>query len=98
MNISKTEENGVMTVKVDGWLDIQSNREFAEFMSQIPVQEKLILDLDGLEYISSSGIREIVAVILRQPQGTFSIINVQPAVMSVFELINLGKKVPITAK
>lgn len=98
MKIDKIIENGVTTVRLEGWLDIQSNKEFAAFASELPVQEKLVLDLGGLEYISSSGIREIISLILRQPEGSFSIINVQPAVMSVFKMIGLGKKVPISEK
>ncbi len=98
MNITKEKQGDALVVKADGWLDVQSNREFAEFMNVIPVQEKLILDLEGLEYISSAGIREIVAIILKQPAGTFSIINVNATVMAVFEMIGLQKKVSIQTK
>ena len=98
MKISKSMRGKALIVRVEGWLDIESNREFADFMKGIPVQEELILDFSELEYISSSGIREIVALIHRQPEGTFSITGVNQNVMAVFEMIGLNEKVPITAK
>ncbi len=98
MNIIKDEQADVLVVKVEGWLDIQSNREFAQQMRDLPTQKKLVLDLEGLEYISSSGVREIVDIILRMPEGNFSIINVNENVMSVFKIIGLDKKVMITSK
>ncbi|MDO4478231.1 MAG: STAS domain-containing protein [Lachnospiraceae bacterium] len=96
MKVTKELTDKTMIVKVEGWLDIQSNKEFAAFMSEIPVQEKLVMDFQNLEYISSSGIREIVSVVLRQPEGTFSIINVSPSIKSVFEMIGLDKKISIS--
>ncbi len=95
MKITKEERENQLIVKVEGWLDIQSNQEFAAYMGEIPVQEKLVLDLQGLEYISSSGVREIVGIILRQPKGSFSIINVNENVMSVFKIIGLDEKIEI---
>ncbi len=95
MKITKEAQGNQLIVKVDGWLDIQSNQEFAAYMREIPVQEKLVLDFGGLEYISSSGVREIVEIILRQPKGSFSIINVNENVMSVFKIIGLDQKAEI---
>lgn len=98
MEITKECEGNEMTVKVTGWLDIQTNTELAAFMNDIPVQEKLVLDLSELECISFSGIREIVKIVKRQPQGTFSIVGVNPTVMEVFQMIGFDKKMSITAK
>ncbi len=95
MRIEKIDQGDTLVVKVEGWLDIQSNREFAEEMRELPLEKKLVMDLQNLEYISSSGIREIVDIILRMPEGCFSIINANENVLGVFQMIGLDKKVPI---
>ncbi len=52
---------------------------------------KLItLDLAGLEYISSAGIRVVFKAKkqLQQRGGSFTIMNLQPQIRKVFEIIN----------
>ena len=66
MNISKTEDNGTLTVKVSGWLDVQTTPELRAFLDGLPQARDLIFDFEELEYISSAGIREVVAAYRRQ--------------------------------
>lgn len=96
MKISKSMQGSTLVVNVEGWLDIESNRQFADFIKDIPVQEKIVLDFSGLEYISSSGIREIVKLIHRQPEGSISIINANKTIMSVLEMIGLNELISVT--
>ena len=59
MNIFTTEENGVVTARLEGRLDTAASMEVApefEFLNQKAAQT-VILDCKELSYISSSGLR-----------------------------------------
>ena len=51
MNIVIEKENGIVTARLEGRLDTPASLEVA------PQMEALQADADGLEYISSSGLR-----------------------------------------
>ena len=99
MNITKTEDNGTVTVTVSGWLDVQTTPELRAFLSELPPSRDLIFDFEELEYISSAGIREVVAAYRRQQQtgGTFAIVKVNPDVMNVFTMTGLHRKISISS-
>lgn len=100
MKITKTMENNKVTLFVEGWLDTQSSPELAGEIRELSDPESLILDFEKLEYISSSGLREVVSAYkkMKSVGGDFAVINVSSEVMDVFRLTSFDKKLDIRAK
>ena len=98
MTITKTEENGRIILKVDGWLDVQTTAELHAYIEGLPASKELVLDFEGLEYISSSGVREVIAAYRRQKEANaeFRVINVSSDVMDVFSMTGIDKKINIS--
>lgn len=100
MTITKTMENNVVVLSVEGWLDTLSAPELGKVVKSLPDTEGLILDFDRLEYISSSGLREVISAYKKMKSGnrTFSVIHVCSEVMDVFQLTGFVGKIDIRAK
>lgn len=99
MTITKVEDGNKITVKMEGWLDTQAAPELKAFMTEIEAEE-IVFDFDDVEYMASSGLREVVAAYKKQNEAgkTFSVINVNDEIMSVFSLTKVDKKINIKAK
>ena len=100
MTINRIEENGTITLQLDGWLDTISSPELGAVVDEITEAAAIILDFEKVEYISSSGLRQVVACTrkARELNAAFSVINVGAEVMSIFQLTGLYKKIDITGK
>lgn len=100
MTINKKIENKTAILFVEGWLDTQSSPELGNEIDSLCDIDNLILNFEKLEYISSSGLRQVISAYkkITSSGGTFSIINVRSEVMDVFSLTGLDKKLDISAK
>ncbi len=98
MEITKKEQDGKIIVRPEGWLDVQTTPELHAFMEELPPVKDLVFDFEGVEYISSSGVREVVAAYRRQQEaeGSFCVINVSPDLMDVFSMTGITRKISIT--
>lgn len=94
MNILKTMNNDQLTVALEGWLDTQSAPELGAALENLGDINSLVLDFQKLEYISSSGLRQVIAAFKKAKDSDidFSIVNVGDEVMSVMSLTGLDKK------
>lgn len=61
MTITKTMENNKVILAVEGWLDTKSSPELGKEIDALSEVKELVLDFDRLEYIASSGLREVLA-------------------------------------
>ena len=97
MTITKQNDENSTILKLDGWLDITTTQELHDYLQSLEPAQSLIFDFSGLEYISSAGVREIVASYHTQKgkEGTFKVINVNPEVYDVFEMTGLIRKIDI---
>ena len=88
MNINIEKENGVTLLKVEGRLDTTTAPELEKAINnEGEALEKLVLDFKGVEYISSAGLRVILAAQKKMnAQGSMELINVSEAVMDIFEM------------
>ena len=86
IEIKKNVENTV--VEIVGRLDTTTAPSLETTISQdIGYTKNLILDLKGLEYISSAGLRVLLATQKKMKNvGTMKVINVCESVMEVFEI------------
>ena len=84
--MKSTLENGVLTIYPEGRIDTnnaaEAQSEFAKIVGENEFKE-LVLDFDGLSYLSSAGLR--VMLKLKKDNPSLKIINVIPEVYEVFE-------------
>ena len=88
-----------MTVAVEGWIDTMTAPQFHDAVQDLQGAKNVVLDFGGVEYISSAGLRETVALfrIVSEQGGTFCVRRVMPGVMDVFTLTGFDKKFEIRA-
>lgn len=88
MNIVKTADGDVLTVKVEGRLDTTTAPDLeTELKSSIDGVSSLILDFSELEYISSAGLRVLLsAQKIMNKQGSMTVKNVNETIMEIFEV------------
>ena len=88
MTINLTNENSMLNVELEGRLDTTTAPQFeAELKQNLGDTKELVLDFAKLEYISSAGLRVILAAQkAMNKQGSMVIKNVNSTVMEVFEV------------
>ncbi len=93
MEIHVIEHDKTIIVYVTGKLDVRNSPELEEaiFSNIKDVRKSLILDFDGLIYISSAGLRVVLlaAKQLKANKQNMLISGLQGAVKDVFELSGL---------
>ncbi len=88
MNIIKKTEGKTLNIALEGRLDTTTAPQLeAELKQSISDNEKLILDFAKLEYISSAGLRVLLAAQkVMNKQGEMVIRNVNDVIAEVFEV------------
>ena len=88
MTIEKNLNGAELNVKVIGRLDTTTVPQLeAEFKQNINGVEKLVLDFAELEYLSSAGLRVILAAQkVMNKQGEMIIKNVNETINEIFEV------------
>lgn len=99
MTIEQKKENEKLTIVLDGWLDHDSSPELVEVIDTITGIKELIIDFTKVEYISSAGIRALVAAHRKTKEldAEFSVIHVNSEVLSILSMTGLDKKLGIQA-
>lgn len=88
MKITKSKENTALTLGLNGRLDTNTAPELeTELKASLDGVETLIMDMEELAYLSSAGLRVILAAQKQMnKQGSMVIRNVNDMVMEVFEV------------
>ena len=88
MNIQKTLSGAALKVALEGRLDTTTATKLEEELrGSVDGVSRLVFDLAKLEYISSAGLRVLLAMQkLMNQQGEMVLQNVNEAVMEVFEV------------
>ena len=95
MKIEKETRGTDVILKLDGWLDTQTAPEFgAEIAALGDDMTSLTLDMEKLEYISSAGLRQVVAA-YKKVENNFKIVNVSSEIMDVFKMTGFDKRLNI---
>ena len=95
MEIKKTFEGDKATFAIEGWLDTQTAPELGAALDELGDDVKqLEFDFAKLEYVSSAGIRQIVAA-HKKMGGNLTVRNVSPAVLEVLRLTGVDKRLGI---
>ena len=86
MKIDFTNNNGNVTVSLDGRLDTASSPELESFLSdKFGGMESLTFDCEKLIYVSSAGLR-VFLMAQKKMRSSMKLVNVCELVMEVFEI------------
>ncbi len=88
MEIKKEQNGNELTVSIIGRLDTTTAPQLeAELRGGVTGVEKLILDMKDLEYLSSAGLRVILAAQkVMNKQGEMVVRNVNDTIREIFEV------------
>lgn len=88
MTIEETRDGSLLRLKITGRLDSLTSRELeAALRTGLEDITQLAFEMRGTEYVSSAGLRVILAAQkVMNRQGSLTILNPNPAVMEVFEI------------
>ena len=88
MTITKTQENDKLTVSIEGRLDTTTApRLEAVLKSSLDNVKELVFDIKELEYISSAGLRVLLAAQkAMNRQGKMTVTGTSETVMEIFEV------------
>ena len=94
MKITQKNEDGKLTIALEGWLDNVSAPELGEVVDSIADVKEIVLDFAQVEYISSAGIRQLVSAYrkAKEIEANLQIIHVNSEVMSILSMTGIDKK------
>ena len=93
MTISKTLNGSEAVIAVAGWLDTQASPELLAELDRLEEGvTSLVLDFSKLEYISSSGLRAVVAA-YKKMNGALTVKNASEGVMSIVKTTGIDKRI-----
>ena len=93
MNINKSQNGNELLVTVEGRIDTVTAPQFEQELmaSQLETIDRLTLDFQNLEYISSSGLRVLMQVLQTVPNSDgIDIIHANSLVKEIFGVTGLG--------
>lgn len=91
MDIVKTNDNGKLTLNLTGRLDTSTAPQLEESVKDLTNVKELVLDFAKLEYISSAGLRVLLATQkVMGKQGSMVIKNVNETIKEVFDITGFG--------
>jgi anti-anti-sigma factor len=99
MNITVSKENDFSIVRVEGRVDISTAKVFEAQMNALIEAGciEMIVDCSDLVYISSSGLKVLIALQrqLASSQGKITLCSLQPGIAKIFEISGFGSIFPI---
>src|SRR5215831_9743139 len=90
LTITSEPGEGFVTIRPAGSLDSNTYTDLQEHIAAVTQRKPgaLVLDLKDLTHISSAGVRVLMAQkAMKAAKGGFAIINLQPQIRKVFEII-----------
>ena len=101
MQITREDLDNAIVMRVEGWIDATTVREFREQVIGViaPGAERVVLDFNALAYISSAGLRSVldIAKEIRALRGAFAIFGAGPGVRRVFEISGFLRIIPLVS-
>ena len=95
MDIQKMVDGNTATLIPEGWLDTQNAPEMQTALDSLGEDvQALVIDLSKLEYISSAGLRVIVAA-HKKMNGALTVLNPSAEVLDIFRMTGFDKRLTI---
>ena len=99
MEIKTEEENGTLVVQVDGRIDGATAPEFENTVKSVISEDNLavIVNFEGVSYISSAGLRAVLLVAkqLSQTNTKFALYSLGDLTREVFEISGFDRIIQI---
>jgi len=99
MEISRRKEKNTVVVSVTGRLDAVTSPDFEKELTGLIAQGEtlFVLDFGKLDYISSAGLRSVLATTkrLKEKQGKLFLATLKDVVKEVFEISGFSAIIPI---
>lgn len=93
--VSNKIENNNLLVKIEGEVDVYTSIDLKKELSKYieDGEKSIIIDLDQVNYMDSSGLGVLVAVLkeLKKVGGDLKLINLPLSVKKIFDLTRLTK-------
>ena len=92
LDITKNTEGTTLTLQLSGRLDTDTASQLDDEIAAIPdMITNLVIDMDDLEYVASSGLRVLLMATktMRTRGGDCTMVNVPELIMEVFEMTGL---------
>ena len=88
LNINKTREDAKLTVALSGRLDTVTAPELEKSLQEsLPGADELVLDFEGLDYVSSAGLRVLLSTKkIMNRRGGMTLRHVNETIMEIFEV------------
>ena len=100
MEITQRDEGGVTVVQPDGRIDTESAEQLDQVLQGAVAdgQNKIVVDMSKVEYISSAGLRSLAAVLVkcRDGGGDMKIAALNERVTRVFKIIGFDLLMSVT--
>jgi len=94
------EQSGsVLTVKPEGRIDTKTSPILeSDIQKYIDSTDNIILDFTNVDYISSGGMRVLLALHkrLKKKGGTLKVINVKDSIYDIFKLVGFHSMVEVS--
>ncbi|MBQ9227643.1 MAG: STAS domain-containing protein [Eubacterium sp.] len=93
MQTSMDRDSSKLTVFVSGRVDTAAAPEFEKtVLDDLDGITDLVLDIDGVEYVSSAGLRAFLQIKkTMSKQGTVKILNMHESVKEIFDMIGFTR-------
>jgi anti-sigma B factor antagonist len=92
---SSKDKSIILKIDIKGSLDANTCQEFNFIINTIinGGAKKIILDIDGLQYIDSTGIGSLITVAkkIRKENGDLAVTRYTSQIMAILKPINIGK-------
>ncbi len=99
MELIEKKESGILVLAIKGRLDAVTAPSFGEKIAQLinGGETKFVLDLEGLEYVSSAGLREFLKVAkeLKKIKGKLALCAMKDYVREIFDMSGFASLIPI---
>ena len=88
LNINKTADGSSLNLNLEGRLDTATSPQLEEELKRsLEGVSKLLFDLEGLEYVSSAGLRVLLsAQKIMNKQGEMKVVHVNDVIREIFEV------------
>lgn len=100
MNIDATAlDGGIQKISLSGRMDVQGTAEIdLKYTSMNANQRAVIVDMSGVEFLGSIGIRTILlsAKAVSQKGGKTTLLNPNPDISKVLEMAGISTLIPIS--
>jgi len=99
--ITSETQDGVLVVTISGRLDAPASSQVKGKLEEIVSEDvtKVVIDLGGMTYIGSAGLREffLTGKNLARKNGAMILCDLQPSVQRIFDISGLPTSYPIVS-